>query len=118
MERNIRKFDISKPLQAFQFATFLLRLKTHSEQFAIDFEKEYMDGYMKALLELESQCHNWAMSDATTDKEDEVELEAVQEHEIDETAFNIVLEKDEEESRDARFQAMKIQLSHESKTRS
>ncbi|KAJ7161889.1 hypothetical protein C8R43DRAFT_1233455 [Mycena crocata] len=32
LERNVRKFDISIPLQAFQFATFLLRLRDDQEQ--------------------------------------------------------------------------------------
>jgi hypothetical protein len=32
MERNIRTFDLSSPIQAFQFATFLLRVRKQSEE--------------------------------------------------------------------------------------
>ncbi|KAJ7093550.1 hypothetical protein C8R44DRAFT_585338, partial [Mycena epipterygia] len=32
IERNVRKFDISSPIQAFHFATFLLRLRDDQEQ--------------------------------------------------------------------------------------
>ena len=31
MERNIRTFDLSSPLQAFHFATFLVRLRARSK---------------------------------------------------------------------------------------
>ncbi|KAJ7147896.1 hypothetical protein C8R43DRAFT_1237086 [Mycena crocata] len=34
MERNIRKSDLSSPIEAFQFATFLLRLGDNSKEFA------------------------------------------------------------------------------------
>jgi hypothetical protein len=32
MERNIRTYDLSSPIQAFQFATFLLRLREQSKE--------------------------------------------------------------------------------------
>ena len=38
MERNIRTFDLSNPIQAFQFATFLLRLREQSEDLRTLFE--------------------------------------------------------------------------------
>ncbi|KAJ7435667.1 hypothetical protein B0H11DRAFT_1755805 [Mycena galericulata] len=31
IERNVRKFDISSPIQVFHFATFLLRLRDDQE---------------------------------------------------------------------------------------
>ncbi|KAJ6620016.1 hypothetical protein B0H10DRAFT_1765677, partial [Mycena sp. CBHHK59/15] len=32
MERNVREFDLSSPLQAFHLATFLMRLRTDQEK--------------------------------------------------------------------------------------
>lgn len=80
MERKVRKFDLSKPLQAFQFATFLLRLKAHSERFAVDFEKNHLDEYMEALLDPESPCCSWAMADPAgkDDDDDDTEFDSVQ----------------------------------------
>jgi hypothetical protein len=40
MERNIRTFDLSSPLQAFHFATFLVRLRAHSKDVQALFRKQ------------------------------------------------------------------------------
>ena len=40
MERNIRTFDLSSPLQAFHFATFLIRLRAHSKDVQDLFRKQ------------------------------------------------------------------------------
>ncbi|KAJ6543484.1 hypothetical protein B0H10DRAFT_1374321 [Mycena sp. CBHHK59/15] len=40
MERNIRKFDLSSPLQAFHFATFLIRLRADQENLKNTFTQQ------------------------------------------------------------------------------
>ncbi|KAJ6580198.1 hypothetical protein B0H10DRAFT_2099203 [Mycena sp. CBHHK59/15] len=40
MERNIRKFDLSSPLQAFHFATFLIRLRADQENLKNNFAQQ------------------------------------------------------------------------------
>ncbi|KAJ6572627.1 hypothetical protein B0H10DRAFT_2106578 [Mycena sp. CBHHK59/15] len=40
MERNIRKFDLSSPLQAFHFATFLIRLRADQENLKNNFARQ------------------------------------------------------------------------------
>jgi hypothetical protein len=48
MERNTRTFDLSSPLQAFHFATFLVRLKTRSEAVRQLFTKKQTELIAKA----------------------------------------------------------------------
>ena len=43
MERNIRTFDLSSPIQAFQFATFLLRVRAQSEKLKVLFEEKKLE---------------------------------------------------------------------------
>jgi hypothetical protein len=48
MERNIRTFDLSSPIQALQFATFLLRLRDQSEKLRALFEEKKIEFVKKA----------------------------------------------------------------------
>jgi hypothetical protein len=48
MERNIRTFDLSNPIEAFQFATFLLRLREQSEKLKTLFEEKKNEIIQKA----------------------------------------------------------------------
>jgi hypothetical protein len=48
MERNIRTFDLSSPIQAFQFATFLLRVRKQSEELEILFGEKKTEFVKKA----------------------------------------------------------------------
>ena len=65
MERNIRKFDISSPLQAFQFATFLLRLRARSDAFVAEFDDKYAAGFAKSLLDPTGPLRKCAMCDSS-----------------------------------------------------
>ncbi|KAJ7601514.1 hypothetical protein B0H17DRAFT_159612 [Mycena rosella] len=44
IERNVRKFDVSSPIQAYHFATFLLRLRDDQEQLKRRVEARLKDG--------------------------------------------------------------------------
>ncbi|KAF7343056.1 hypothetical protein MVEN_01736000 [Mycena venus] len=44
IERNVRKFDLSSPIQTFHFATFLLRLRDDQEQLKRRVEAKLMEG--------------------------------------------------------------------------
>jgi hypothetical protein len=44
IERNVRKFDISSPIQTFHFATFLLRLRDDQEQLKRRVEAKLREG--------------------------------------------------------------------------
>lgn len=48
MERNIRTFDLSSPIQAFQFAIFLLRVRKQSEELEILFGEKKTEFVKKA----------------------------------------------------------------------
>jgi hypothetical protein len=48
MERNIRTYDLSSPIEAFQFATFLLRLREQSEKLKTLFEEKKDEFIQKA----------------------------------------------------------------------
>jgi hypothetical protein len=43
MERNVRSFDIGNPIQAFQYATFLLRLRERDRVLKKLFEEKGKD---------------------------------------------------------------------------
>lgn len=69
MERNVRSFNILSPLQAFQFATFLLRLRARSDAFVAEFDDKYAASFTKSLLDPESPLRKWAMHDSDADKQ-------------------------------------------------
>lgn len=54
MERNVKTFDIVSPLEAFQFATFLVRLARHSAQLQRLFERVKAEFYEEAQKTLKS----------------------------------------------------------------
>jgi hypothetical protein len=48
IERNIRTFNLSSPIEAFQFASFLIRLREHTDTLKDLFEKKKEEFLKKA----------------------------------------------------------------------
>jgi len=55
MERNAKTFDIGNPLEAYQFATFLVRLARHSAELQRQFERVKDEVYQDTKMMLESR---------------------------------------------------------------
>ncbi|KAJ7247887.1 hypothetical protein B0H12DRAFT_1053312 [Mycena haematopus] len=79
VERNVRKFDISVPIQAFQFATFLLRLRDDQEKLKTRVEDKLKQGLNEVDKERlgnwskYAQMHETPVELAVTPEEDTVE---------------------------------------------
>lgn len=65
MERNVRSFNILDPLQAFQFATFLLRLKSQDVKIERLFD-DHKDTFVDALVG--GTCNKWTMEDHKSER--------------------------------------------------
>ncbi|TFY81965.1 hypothetical protein EWM64_g2041, partial [Hericium alpestre] len=83
LERNIRKFDLGNPLQAFVFAVFLLRLKDLEE----DLKKRFETCREKLAADLANGTHkDWAMPEKDKSQNTETASNAAALPRVDEEA--------------------------------
>ncbi|KAJ7247886.1 hypothetical protein B0H12DRAFT_1235133 [Mycena haematopus] len=75
VERNTRKFDLSVPIEAFQFATFLLRLRDDQEKLKQHVEQRLKEGVDQDRLRQWTKCAQ--MGESPNDQDVETGLPVV-----------------------------------------
>ncbi|KAJ7247889.1 hypothetical protein B0H12DRAFT_1303529 [Mycena haematopus] len=75
VERNMRKFDLSVPIEAFQFATFLLRLRDDQEKLKQHVEQRLKEGVDQDRLRQWTKCAQ--MGETPNDQDAEAGLPVV-----------------------------------------